>query len=194
VPKLAVVEIGDLPAGLLDEITPGVGRILGLDPGPRSRLDPAFAYDERRHQYLAATLLGRLRELTPDDTLVVGAAAVDLFIPILTFVFGEAEMPGRAAVFSIHRLHEEFYGLPPDRSLLAGRAAKEMLHELGHTFGLAHCPDYACAMSSSPSVEAVDLKGKALCNGCLLRRLRAGGASAICRVPPREVWPPFPKV
>ena len=76
----------------------------------------------------------------------------------------------RVAVFSIHRLRQEFYGLPADQGLLAERAAKEMIHELGHTFGLAHCADASCVMSASHSVEAVDLKGNRMCPKCRRRR------------------------
>jgi archaemetzincin len=165
--SLALVEIGELPPGLLEQAAGRVAPLLGLEISkPTAPLDPSFAYDASRGQYLAAALLARLHGCARPETVVLGVASVDLFLPVLTFVFGEAEMPGRAAVFSIHRLREEFYGLPPDAGLLAARAVKEMLHELGHTFGLAHCPDYACAMKSSHSVEAVDIKGDVLCRAC----------------------------
>lgn len=169
-PKLLVVEVGELPSELLDAIVPRVTRILGLEPAPtRPRLDPSFAYIESRKQYLASRLLLALRQDCDADSVVAGVAAVDLCNPVLTFVFGEAEMPGQAAVFSIYRLREEFYGLPPDPKLLAERAAKEMLHEIGHTFGMPHCLNPSCVMSSSHSVERVDLKRDVFCGLC--RRL-----------------------
>jgi archaemetzincin len=101
----------------------------------------------------------------------------DLFIPILTFVFGEAELGGSVAVMSYHRLQNELYGLPPDRDLLAARTAKEALHELGHAYGLVHCPDIDCVMHTSTDVEAVDLKGTDFCSTCrgTLHTLRNGG-------------------
>ncbi len=166
-PKIEIVEIGDLPAGLLDAVCSRVARELGwaVVRAP-ARLDPVFAYDEHRAQFHAARLLDRLRQTGHRDCLAVGAASVDLFNPILTFVFGEAELPGRAAVFSMHRLREEFYGLPPNPELLVERATKELIHEVGHTLGLAHCPDHSCVMSSSHSVEAIDLKGAGMCHKC----------------------------
>ena len=74
---------------------------------------------------------------------------MDLYIPVLTFVFGEAQLSDGGAVVSAHRLRQEFYGMPTDPELLHERLLKESLHELGHTYGLRHCPDYTCVMSSS---------------------------------------------
>ena len=160
-----MVEIGALPAGLLDRLGPRAARAFGLSLAPtRPGLDPAPAHDPQRRQLLASRLLAELARFPAAH--VVGVAAAALFDPVLSFVFGEAEFPGRAAVFSIHRLREEFYGLPPRFDLLLARATKEMLHELGHTFGLTHCRDAACVMSSSHSVEAVDRKGEGFCRRC----------------------------
>jgi len=92
---------------------------------------------------------------------------VDLFIPVLTFVFGEAQLGGRAAVVSTFRLRSEAYGLPPDPELLLARLTREVLHELGHTYGLVHCTDSACVMASTTYVEQIDLKGPSFCTGCL---------------------------
>jgi archaemetzincin len=170
VSRVEVVEIGDFPAGFLDAVCERVARELGLGVVRAGvRLDPSFAYDERREQFQAGRLLEKLRHAADSSSLVVGVASVDLFNPVLTFVFGEAEMPGRAAVFSTYRLREEFYGLPPDGRLLLERAVKEFLHEAGHTMGLPHCNDYACVMSPSHSVEAVDLKAPRMCEECAAR-------------------------
>jgi archaemetzincin len=89
-----------------------------------------------------------------------------LYIPILTFVFGEAQIGGPCGVVSIHRLRQEFYGLPPDLDLLRQRLAKEAVHEIGHTLDLTHCEDYQCAMAPSHAVEWIDLKESALCESC----------------------------
>ncbi len=163
-PGLLIVQCGPLPAGLIDHLA-------ARAPEPvsrlRPRLDPGFAYDPKRDQYLASALLDRLGRFRAPR--VLGVTAVDLFNPILTFVFGEAHLPGRAAVFSIFRLREEFYGFPPNPRLLLARAVKEMLHELGHTRGLTHCPDASCVMSSSHSVEGVDRKLDQLCRRCWSR-------------------------
>ncbi len=98
----------------------------------------------------------------------------DLFIPILTFVFGEAKFAGEAAVVSYHRLQSELYGLPNDPHLLSLRLLKEALHEMGHAYGLVHCHSQDCVMRSSTDVEGIDLKGDVFCEDCepLLRSPR----------------------
>lgn len=102
----------------------------------------------------------------PDDVRLLGVTMVDLYIPILTFVFGEAQLQGKCALVSAHRLHQEFYGLPADPELLHSRLLKEAVHELGHTLALSHCDDYACVMSASHGVEWIDLKTAHLCSAC----------------------------
>lgn len=105
----------------------------------------------------------------PDTWRLLGVTAVDLYILILTFVFGEAQMNDARAVVSLHRLRQEFYGLPSGEALLHERLLKETMHELGHTLGLAHCSDYACVMAPSHAVEWIDLKGNTLCPECSAR-------------------------
>ncbi len=56
--------------------------------------------------------------------------------------------------------------MPPDGTALLGRARKEAMHELGHTFGLIHCPDVRCAMSLSINLPQVDSKLEWYCEGC----------------------------
>jgi archaemetzincin len=106
---------------------------------------------------------------------ILGVTEMDLFVPVLTFVFGEAQLDGRCAVISLQRLREEFYGLPANPALLRERAVKEAVHELGHTFGLRHCPDWRCVMASTHAVERLDLKSAEFCEGC--RRV-VGGVAA----------------
>lgn len=125
------------------------------------------SYDLVRRQYHSTTLLERLLERPKDDeTKLLGVADVDLFIPPLSFVFGEAQFDNPAAIISIHRLRQQFYGLPEDLELLYLRSEKEAIHELGHSFGLVHCRDYRCVMYLSYSVEDIDLKGPAFCARC----------------------------
>ena len=97
---------------------------------------------------------------------VLGVTGVDLFIPVLTYVFGEAQVYGPAAVVSTHRLQPTVYGLPDDPGLFYRRLLTEAIHELGHTHGLLHCLEPGCAMGSSTYVEEIDLKRPALCPTC----------------------------
>lgn len=129
--------------------------------------DPAYAFDARRGQYNSVEIMHMLgKAAPPDGSKVIGITERDLFIPMLTFVFGQAQLRGRLALVSLARLRQEFYGLPGDHGLLTGRALKETLHELGHTLGLVHCGDSACAMSLSTGIQQVDGKDARYCQTC----------------------------
>ncbi|HJW13802.1 MAG TPA: archaemetzincin family Zn-dependent metalloprotease [Thermoanaerobaculia bacterium] len=140
--------------------------------------DPEAAFDSSRGQYRASLLLKALLSDPHEEpaTRVLGVTGVDLFTPVLTYVFGEAQLGGRAAVVSSHRLRNEVYGLPPDERLLFERLHKESVHELGHTFGLLHCPNPACVMRASSYAEEIELKAARFCDGC--RAIVVGGAAA----------------
>lgn len=134
---------------------------------------PGDSLDPRRGQHSSTKILrGILASGLPDTATVLGITDVDLFIPVLTFVFGEAQMGGRAAVVSLARLRRTYDDGPAPEAMIERRLLKECLHELGHTFNLAHCGDGACVMSRSNSVLDVDRKRPAFCRDCRLR-LRA---------------------
>ncbi len=126
------------------------------------------AYDYSRTQYNSTFLIRRLLSLDSNSSSkMLGITSVDLFVPILTYVFGEAQLEGTAGVMSTYRLDETIYGLPPDPVKLFERSMKEAVHELGHTFGLLHCKNFNCAMHASTTVDDVDVKGATLCDECL---------------------------
>jgi archaemetzincin len=134
-----------------------------LEPVP----EPRDAYDERRGQYSSVAMLQTLARSAPEDgAKVLGVTERDLFIPMLSFVLGQAQLDGRFALVSMARLRQEFYGLPPDSAVLRARARAETLHELGHAFGLIHCPDSHCAMSLSTGIAQVDRKLDGYCASC----------------------------
>jgi archaemetzincin len=130
-------------------------------------LDPEFAFHGERQQYHSSEILARMQSyVSPGSWRILGVTAVDLYIPILTFVFGEAQIGGPCAIVSLHRLRQEFYGLPRDKKILHQRLLKEAVHEVGHTVNLTHCDDYNCAMAPSHAVEWIDLKEGWFCGQC----------------------------
>lgn len=129
--------------------------------------DLAGIFDPDRRQYNSSKLLLQIIAAPPAGaTRVLAVADVDLFIPILTFVFGEAQLGGTAAAVSLHRLNSKFYGLPENLDVLTERLVKESIHELGHTFGLLHCRQPGCVMASSTYVEDIDQKSVDMCGRC----------------------------
>jgi archaemetzincin len=137
-----------------------------------------FAYDAGRNQYGSIPVLEMLSRRCPADALkLLAVTERDLFIPVLTFVFGHAQLGGRVAVISLARLRQEFYGLAPDRDVFLERVSKEALHETGHTFGLVHCPEQGCAMSLATGIRHIDLKNAAFCPSCAARLKRSSRES-----------------
>lgn len=165
---LQLLPIGEFDPGLLRELGRAMAETFRVPCEiARLRLDPEFAYHGERQQYHSSEILQAMQRLvTVDSWRVLGVTAVDLYIPILTFVFGEAQIGGPCGLVSAHRLRQEFYGLPPNAEMLGQRLLKEAVHEIGHTLALTHCQDYQCAMAPSHAVEWIDLKDVSLCETC----------------------------
>jgi archaemetzincin len=160
--------------GLLQETASALERaIRATCTIANEEFDPSFAHHAERNQYHSTLILEELERQRlgrwPIAPLLLAVTGLDLYIPILTFVFGEAHVGGACALVSYHRLTQEFYGLPRDRRVLTDRLIKEAVHEVGHTAGLHHCEDYECVMAPSHAVEWVDMKRRTFCSECASR-------------------------
>jgi archaemetzincin len=166
--RLQLLPVGELPGGLVQGLPQAMADTFRVPCEVLGRsLNPAFALHGERQQYHSSDILEHMQSyLDPNSWRVLGIAAIDLYIPILTFVFGEAQMGGPCALVSAHRLRQEFYGLPENGTLLRERLLKEAVHEIGHTLDLTHCGDYRCAMAPAHAVEWIDLKESGLCEKC----------------------------
>ena len=152
----------------LEPLAAGIFREFGMHAKcAKCSIEISPAFDPLRQQYNSSYLLGELlAQPLADADKVLGIAEVDLFIPILTFVFGEAQLDGPGAIVSMHRLNNTFYGMPENNTLLVQRIVKESIHELGHTFGLLHCSSPGCVLNTSTYVEDIDQKSDAFCRQC----------------------------
>jgi archaemetzincin len=162
---------------------------------------PEHAFETARRQHDAEVLLDELFDDVVDDrTRVVGLCDADLFAPGRTFVFGYAHLQDRVAVVSLSRM---LVDAPADDDRVRWRLYKTLVHELGHTFGIAHCDEPRCAMREvgllptldelaaewGPRCEALVRRGLAqpqgtahsllAHGGSLLRRRRPLGAAAV---------------
>ena len=133
----------------------------------KGQIDLSEYYDPMRRQYDGNSLLKEIDSISaPPFFKKIGLFRVDLFIPILTYIFGQAAFKGNTGIASLYRLRNEQYGMKKDEVLLLQRFRKVVIHELGHTFGLIHCHHPSCVMRSSTYVEDIDQKSHHLCNNC----------------------------
>jgi archaemetzincin len=166
--RIAVASVGDVPVVVLAEVAAGMSETFEVPAGTMDPLaHPDYAWDAARRQYSSTHVLRELARLCPQpDGKVLGITGCDLFIPMLSFVYGQAQLGGALAVVSFARLRQEFYGLTANAALTLMRLRKEAAHELGHAFGLVHCADRTCPMSLSTNIHQLDLKGGAFCGAC----------------------------
>jgi archaemetzincin len=170
---IAVAPVGDAPAEAVSLLLPVLRETFGAEVmmAPAVPL-PSTAYDRRRRQHLSTALLDALAQARrPSWDRLLGVADVDLFVPELNFVFGEGDPHRGVAVFSLQRLRAQ----GEESGLFARRASTEAIHELGHSYGLAHCGDIHCVMWFSNSLAETDRKGTRFCptHAAELRRLTA---------------------
>jgi archaemetzincin len=174
--KVGILRVGQVApevlAGIQDglaKIFPDTAAIIIKEPLPI----PQNAFDKKRNQYNSTIILNEIRAFaavkTADYHRVLGVVDVDIFTSGLNYVFGEAYVPGNAALISLWRLNPQFYKDKPDLALYVVRALKEAVHELGHTLGVAHCSRSLCVMHFSNSIFDTDRKQNLLCDECYLQ-------------------------
>lgn len=171
-PHITLLPVGNPDRRALDDLAQDLGGMGFVVELARRRALPQGAFDAKRGQFHADGLLGMARSARAERVLAVTDA--DLYAGDLNFVFGVAQPSGKACVISLFRLY-----LDADDERFRGRALKEAMHELGHTFGLGHCADPGCVMWFSNTLRETDRKGAACCPRCeetlRLARIRSSG-------------------
>lgn len=163
-----MISYGRFEKKFLEKLTSDIGVEFGLPVKVKDSYADLTAYfDASRRQYDANKLLGLIDSDSKSKAIkTIGLFHIDLFIPILTFIFGQAIFNGDTGIASIYRLRNEQYGLPKNNELLYERFRKVVIHELGHTFGLKHCHVPTCVMRSTTYVEEIDQKEYHFCSKC----------------------------
>jgi archaemetzincin len=166
--NITLVSFGYWDDGFLQKIADYVsGKLFVKVQIREGHLDVSDFYDATRRQYNANDMLKQIEmQYSNNETKTLGIFNVDLFIPIFTYIFGQAFLGGCSGIVSVFRLSNERYGMEADDELLLERTAKEVIHELGHMLGLIHCYDTECVMRSGSYVEDIDQKSGNFCGDC----------------------------
>lgn len=101
-----------------------------------------------------------LQKIKLKHDYALGFTTADIFVSGLDLVFGIASNKYKSAVVSTFKLKS------PDPAIFKIRILKEAAHEIGHMFGLGHCPEERCAMRFSKSLGDIDMKGAEFCARC----------------------------
>ncbi len=166
--NITLVSVGYIEEVYLRSVIDTAGKEFSLPVVVREGfIDISEFFDPTRRQYNGTKLLKEIDILFgSDNTKTIGLFSIDLFIPILTYIFGQAYLNGRTGIASYFRLSNDRYGMTGNGNLVMERFKKEVIHELGHTFGLVHCHIPDCVMRSSTYVEDIDQKKMHLCSHC----------------------------
>jgi archaemetzincin len=167
-PPITLISFGYWDHAFLKTLGENVSRELNVKIHIKEgHLDVSDFYDANRRQYNANDMLQQIETYySTNETKTLGLFNIDLFIPIFTYIFGQAYLGGRSGIVSVFRLNNERYGMEADDKLLMERSSKEVIHELGHMLGLIHCYDTDCVMHSGSYVEDIDQKSGSFCDEC----------------------------
>ncbi|MFP3981397.1 MAG: hypothetical protein ACLFUY_08390 [Desulfobacterales bacterium] len=169
--RVEVAALGRVDQLAVSVAAANIQAILGLmarvvPPWP----DPDYAVLPGRSQYNAIPILKDLSRDLEDDTLRLGIISADLCLPFLSFVYGEAQIDGKAAVISLHRLRRGSDGKTAPSALFLQRLAKVAIHETAHVIGMTHCRKQGCIMCFSLELESLDALSMAFCPECDVER------------------------
>ena len=165
---ICLLPVGEVAQDILSFLQSGLEKIFETDVRVVEGVEhPNYAYNSQREQYLSSDIVNRIKQQKADECdRILGVTDIDLYVPSLNFVFGQADFYDKVAVISLVRLRQEYYNLPKDEKLFQERILKEAAHELGHTYGLTHCENPKCVMHFSNSLKDIDIKSHDFCPEC----------------------------
>ena len=176
---------GALPAAELAAVSSALSAFYAIRIETREPLPlPKGAFYPQRQRYRAEKLLDYLvRQAKPQARVTLGLTAVDISTTKAPYedwgILGLATLDGRSAVLSSFRCRRG----AENHAHVRARFAKTAVHELGHSFGLEHCPTPGCIMHDGEgSVLTTDTEHD-LCAVTRDRLRRAGLLKSDAKTP-----------
>lgn len=174
-----------IPSAELEAVSAAIAAFYAVRIETRAPLAlPARAYYPVRKRYRAEKLLDYLVEQGGAEARVtLGLTSVDISTTKPPHedwgILGLATLDGRSAVLSSFRCRRG----AKNAAHVRARFAKTAVHELGHSFGLEHCPSAGCIMHDGEgSVYTTDTEHD-LCADTRARLAKAGLLRADAKSP-----------
>lgn len=166
-----LVPIGKVDPAPIERLRPALEEIYRRPTAIHKALPvPKYAFNPTRGQFHSAAILKRVEALYDNKwDCAIGFTDVDLFVPEVPFIFGEADRSTRSAIISLTRLMPESGPTDNRNELAHKRLVSEAIHQLGLIRGLAHCPNNRCVMFYAATAQDIDKRGSSMCANCRKR-------------------------
>ncbi|EAY30578.1 archaemetzincin [Microscilla marina] len=182
IPKVAIQPFLGIDDASVKEVKKGIERYYGIQVTvlPLITLPPHAKNThilKKYHlrlpvRYRADSLIAYLRRTKSNDfDYIIGLTNQDISVtkdkkPKWLYtdwgIFGLGYLPGSSCIVSTFRLHRY-----ANLQLMRTRLRKVAIHELGHNFGLDHCPSRQCVMQSArETMVTIDTEPESLCHNC----------------------------
>jgi predicted Zn-dependent protease len=168
--RVRLFEVGFVEKGLADFVLRRLPAPFDAGEVTRAPIDMKRCFDRHRRQYDACALLEQI-SFAEDGWTHLALTSGDLFVSVMTYVFGVSELGAFRGLLSYARLSQD-----ADERSLKQRILIEAVHELGHTIGLVHCSLASCAMHRTLWPEGIELKQPAYCPSCSDEAIAAVGS------------------
>lgn len=171
---VTIFPIGEIDSSILDFISKSIDETFPLTTTrlPNHNLSSIIPFSQYGNRYNSTSIFHYITKNISVDTLkLLAITEADLYSPIFSTLYGEAQLGGKCALVSLYRLRQEYYNLPPDQNIFLSRLYKVVIHEIAHTFGLIHCIDKNCIMYPSSNIIDIDVKSPLFCPTCHQNKL-----------------------
>ncbi len=166
--KIVVVPLGEVEFMLVNRLATNIGPVFGRSVDILKGMKiPEEAYNVVRNQYYASIIFSKLERVKANPReLVLGICEEDVYLPDEPYIIGHSDSVIGAAVVSLFRIRQEFYGLPEDEMKVYSRLFKQSVHQISHLLGMTSCKNPKCINYYSQEMFDIDSKGEKFCDIC----------------------------